>query len=76
MPPYLGVGDPWRYATMAADGTTAKSTLQQPVALSDGFHCGDLSTSEGLANPSIKAVQDQALAAIHGWLHGFRPSKR
>lgn len=61
---------------MAADGTTAKSTPQQPVTISDGFHCSDLSSQEGIDDPTIKAVQTQALEAIHGWLQGFKPTKR
>lgn len=69
-------GDPWRDATVSADGTAFPSTPQQPIAVGDGFHCSDMSTLDGTIDPTIKAVQTKALQSIHGWLQGFKPSKR
>lgn len=63
-----GQRDPWREATMSADGLNVRSTDRQPIAVSDGFHCSDLSTATGNVDATVKAVQQKALAAIGGWL--------
>lgn len=69
-------GDPWRGATLSADGTNFQSTPEQPIAVSDGFHCSDLITDNGSVDATVKAVQKQALEAIHGWLQGFEPATK
>ncbi|TBU33004.1 peptidase S28, partial [Dichomitus squalens] len=69
-----GHRDPWREATKAADGTHFPSTSQQPLAISDGFHCSDLSTANGKVDETVLSVQQQALKAIGPWLAAWKPS--
>lgn len=69
---------------MAAQEANVKSTDLQPIAMSDGtsllsnlindvlkpnegFHCSDLLTAYG-QDSTVRAVQDQALASMKGWL--------
>lgn len=61
-------GDPWRDATVSADGLGKASTATQPIAVSDGFHCSDLITEYGEIDATIGAVQQQALDAMASWL--------
>jgi hypothetical protein len=68
------LGDPWRDATVSADGIYVPSTSQQPIGLSDGFHCSDLGTASGLADPTVAAVQNSALAAMKDWLKEWKPT--
>ena len=68
-------GDPWREATLAADGTHFKSTPGQPLTISDGFHCSDLSTANAQVDSTVLAVQQQALKTIAGWVAEWKPSK-
>ncbi|CDO77024.1 hypothetical protein BN946_scf184380.g10 [Trametes cinnabarina] len=70
-----GHRDPWREATLAADGTHFRSTPGQPLAISDGFHCSDLSTTNGQVDSTVLAVQKQGLQAIAGWVAEWKPSK-
>jgi len=53
---------------MSARGLDAKSTLSQPIALSDGFHCSDLGASAAQVDPTIAAVHKQALESLRTWL--------
>lgn len=69
----LSPGDPWRDATISAEGLNVKSTPQQPIGLGDGFHCSDLSTASGLADPTILAVQKAALTSMKMWLADWKP---
>ncbi|KAF8806322.1 hypothetical protein BYT27DRAFT_6649057 [Phlegmacium glaucopus] len=69
-----GVRDPWKDATISADGTQFRSTPFQPIALGDGFHCSDLGTASGIANPTIAAVQAQALFWMNKWLETWKPA--
>ncbi|KAI0774601.1 peptidase S28 [Fomes fomentarius] len=69
-----GHRDPWREATKAASGTHFPSTPDQPLAVSDGFHCSDLSTTNANVDSTVKAVQQQALTSIAGWLDEWTPS--
>ncbi|CAL1700044.1 unnamed protein product [Somion occarium] len=71
-----GHRDPWREATVSADGVNVKSTPSQPVAISDGFHCSDLSTANGNVDDTVKQVQQQALTTIKTWLAGGRPAAK
>ncbi|GJE86471.1 serine carboxypeptidase S28 [Phanerochaete sordida] len=71
-----GKRDPWRGATVSADAHFVPSTPEQPIAVSDGFHGSDLATSNALVDPTVLAVQQQALRAMHGWLQGFEPTKQ
>ncbi|KAI0628443.1 peptidase S28 [Trametes polyzona] len=69
-----GINDPWREATVAADGSTNTGSEMQPHLLSDGFHCSDLLTSEGDASAKVKSVQDTALTYLEKWLAEWTPS--
>lgn len=60
---------------MSATNHTVPSTPSQPVGLSDGFHCSDLGTSAGIVDPTIAAVQSQALASMKTWLATWKPTK-
>ncbi|KAI0645171.1 peptidase S28 [Trametes meyenii] len=71
-----GRRDPWREATVAADGLHFRSTPEQPLALSDGFHCSDLRTANAVVDPTVNAVQQQALKAIAGWVAEWKPSQQ
>jgi hypothetical protein len=72
----VAVGDPWRDATVSAEGLHVASIPQQPVALSDGFHCSDLGTPTGQVDPTIGAVQHAALTAMRAWLLTWKPPGR
>ncbi|EKM56364.1 uncharacterized protein PHACADRAFT_253438 [Phanerochaete carnosa HHB-10118-sp] len=71
-----GQRDPWREATVSADGATSVSTAEQPIAVGDGFHCSDLISDNGAVDPTVLAVQQRGLASIKAWLEGFKPTKR
>ncbi|KAH9839143.1 peptidase S28 [Rhodofomes roseus] len=72
-----GENDPWRGATVSADGTNFQSTDMQPIAVGDGFHCSDLIIANGEADSTVAAVQQQGLAAMKSWLEGWQaPSRR
>ena len=70
------IGDPWREATVSADGHVLASTAQQPIAEGNGFHCSDLISDNGAVDSTVLAVQKQGLATIGGWLKGSVPSRR
>jgi len=70
-----GQRDPWRYATVSAPGVALKSTASQPIAVGEGYHCADLLTREGLANPAVLAVQNHGLASIQAWIAAWKPAK-
>ncbi|KAJ3511571.1 hypothetical protein NLJ89_g4020 [Agrocybe chaxingu] len=67
-----GIRDPWKDATISAEGLNITSTIQQPIGLADGFHCSDLGVS-GAVDPTIAAVQQQALASMKAWLKTWKP---
>ncbi|KAI0029923.1 serine carboxypeptidase S28-domain-containing protein [Vararia minispora EC-137] len=68
-----GMQDPWRDATMSAEGITPKGTDPSLISLSNGFHCSDLITANGAADPTVLAVQKTGLGKIHEWLQEFKP---
>ncbi|KAK7062118.1 peptidase S28 [Favolaschia claudopus] len=70
-----GQRDPWRYATVSAPGVVLKSTPSHPIAVGEGYHCADLLTREGLANPTVLAVQNHGLASIKTWIAAWKPAK-
>ncbi|KAJ7498558.1 serine carboxypeptidase S28-domain-containing protein [Mycena latifolia] len=70
-----GQRDPWRYSTLSAPGVTTQSTTTQPIAVGAGYHCADLLTREGLANPAVLAVQSHGLTSIKTWLAAWKPPK-
>lgn len=67
-------GDPWREATVAADGSTSTGSDLQPHLLSDGFHCSDLLVDQGQASAKVKSVQDTALTYFEKWHAAWTPS--
>jgi len=50
------------------------STQDQPIYVGNGFHCSDLSVASGLADPTILAVQQAALASMKVWIADWKPS--
>ncbi|KAG7096411.1 hypothetical protein E1B28_003851 [Marasmius oreades] len=71
-----GIRDPWREATVAAQGANRHSTPRQILGLSDGFHCSDLSTATGQVDGTVRDVQKKALEAFKGWLAEWPQKKR
>ena len=69
----LPAGDPWREATKAADGTHFPSTSEQPLAISDGFHCSDLITQNAVVDNTVLSVQKQALQSMKSWIAEWEP---
>jgi hypothetical protein len=67
-------GDPWREATVSANGSPTSSTASQPIAISDGYHCSDLISRFGTADSTVLAVQQQGLAYMKTWLADFKPT--
>jgi hypothetical protein len=63
-----GVRDPWRYATVSAPDSPAESKDDQPIGLSDGFHCSDLSLTRGAFDKTVSDVQNQGMDYITKWL--------
>jgi len=71
-----GEKDPWRDATISADGTNFQSTSTQPIVMGDGYHCSDLDAANGEVDATIAAVQAQGLAVMKGWLETWEPPTR
>ncbi|CCL98275.1 uncharacterized protein FIBRA_00269 [Fibroporia radiculosa] len=65
-----GLRDPWREATVSADGLGRSSTPWQPIVEGDGFHCSDLLTGNAEVDSTIATVQADGLAAMAAWLEG------
>lgn len=53
---------------MGAEGLNVDSTPDQPLTMSNGFHCSDLSVKNGQLDPTVGEVQKQGLAAFKVWL--------
>ncbi|KXN92345.1 Putative serine protease K12H4.7 [Leucoagaricus sp. SymC.cos] len=71
-----GIRDPWRDATISAEGLNVASTPEQPIHVGDGFHCSDLSTANGQIDSTIRAVQTAALASMKTWLAAWKPTSK
>ncbi|PVH97482.1 serine carboxypeptidase [Periconia macrospinosa] len=75
-----GEVDPWREATVSAEsrpGGPLKSTEQQPVLMvPGGFHVSDLVTRNADASPGAKAVMDEAVAILAGWVDEWPKSNK
>ncbi|OAX31159.1 hypothetical protein K503DRAFT_777807 [Rhizopogon vinicolor AM-OR11-026] len=69
-----GLRDPWRDATVSADGLYRPSTPTMPIYEGDGFHCSDMITKSGIDDPTIAAVQETALEYMAEWLAEWKPS--
>lgn len=69
-----GLRDPWREATVSADGFFKPSTPSMPIYEGDGFHCSDMITKNGIEDPTIANVQAAILTSMHEWLAEWKPS--
>ncbi|KAI0065745.1 hypothetical protein BV25DRAFT_1798124 [Artomyces pyxidatus] len=69
-----GLRDANRYQTVSSGFVNISSTPEQPIAVSDAFQCSDLTTQNGLVNPSVLAVQKEGLSYIAKWLKEWKPS--
>ncbi|RDX48552.1 peptidase S28 [Lentinus brumalis] len=69
-----GQRDPWREATVAADGASFPKNDLQPHLLSDGFHCSDMLASEGKSK-AVKEVQDKAVEYMTKWYADWKKTK-
>ena len=49
------------------------STPEEPLAISDGFHCSDLITQDGQVDDTVLAVQQHGLKSIGSWLAEWQP---
>ncbi|EGO02891.1 hypothetical protein SERLA73DRAFT_176339 [Serpula lacrymans var. lacrymans S7.3] len=68
-----GLLDPWRGATMSADGVNKPTNVDlQPVYESNGFHCSDLVTEYGSIDPTIAKVQAAGLSYMKTWLSEWK----
>jgi pimeloyl-ACP methyl ester carboxylesterase len=63
-----GLRDPWREATVSADGLNKANTTMQPIYESDAFHCSDLHAENGIVDETVYAVQMAALEYMKTWL--------
>jgi hypothetical protein len=63
-----GLRDPWREATVSADGLNKASATTQPIYESDAFHCSDLHAENGIVDETVYAVQMAALEYMKTWL--------
>lgn len=69
-----GKRDPWREATVSATNSTAVSTDNQPIMLSNGFHASDLIVKIAAADPTVQNVQNQFVQYAGTWLSQFVPN--
>ncbi|KIJ04684.1 hypothetical protein PAXINDRAFT_22023 [Paxillus involutus ATCC 200175] len=63
-----GLRDPWREATVSADGLYESNTTTQPIYEGDGFHCSDLIAESGIVDETIYTVQMAGLEYMETWL--------
>ncbi|KAG1728261.1 uncharacterized protein EDB91DRAFT_862552 [Suillus paluster] len=68
-----GLRDPWREATVSADGLKKPNTTSMPIYESDAFHCTDMITQSDI-DPSVVVVQKAALMYMKEWLAEWKPS--
>ncbi|KAG1891883.1 peptidase S28 [Suillus fuscotomentosus] len=69
-----GLRDPWREATVSADGLNKPNTTSRPIYEGDGFHCTDLLVQNAVADPTVAAVQEAGLMYMKEWLAEWKPS--
>lgn len=70
-----GMRDPWRDATVSAENHTVASTSTQPIFISDGFHCSDLSVRNAKVDATVENVQTHALKFMATWLSEWEAPK-
>ncbi|KAG1770253.1 peptidase S28 [Suillus occidentalis] len=71
-----GLRDPWRGATVSADGLNKSNTTSMPIYMCDGFHTSDMLTQIGITDPTVAVVQEAALMYMKEWLAEWKPSTR
>ncbi|KAG2048971.1 hypothetical protein BDR06DRAFT_962018 [Suillus hirtellus] len=69
-----GLRDPWREATVSADGLNKPDNPSMPIYEGDGFHGSDFFTKNGIVDPTVAVVQEAALRYMKEWLAEWRPS--
>jgi hypothetical protein len=69
-----GLRDPWREATVSADGLNKPNTTSMPIYEGDGFHCSDLITENGVVDSTVAVVQAAGLMYMKEWLAEWTPS--
>ncbi|KAG2129726.1 uncharacterized protein EDB93DRAFT_1256142 [Suillus bovinus] len=69
-----GLRDPWRETTVSADGLDKPNIPSMPIYEGDGFHCSDMITQNGIADPTVAAVQEAGLNYMKEWLAEWTPS--
>lgn len=62
------IGDPWREATVSADGLNKANRTTQPIYESDGFHGSDMLAANGRVDETVRIVQAAALEYMKMWL--------
>lgn len=70
-----GYQDPWREGTISAETQDFVGTSEQPIEISNGFHTSDMSNRSRI-DPTVAAVQDEALASFKVWLAAWPEYKR
>ncbi|KAF9057889.1 peptidase S28 [Panaeolus papilionaceus] len=68
-----GIRDPWKEATLSTTGLRPKVSSQH-IGLGGGFHCSDMSLASAQADPTIAAVQAQALQFMKATLASWKPT--
>ncbi|KZT55218.1 hypothetical protein CALCODRAFT_498923 [Calocera cornea HHB12733] len=66
-----GNRDPWKYATVSSDYVQRPSSANQPIAVSDGFHCSDLITDNGVVDSTIYQAQQTVLNSMQQWMDEY-----
>ncbi|KAG1770250.1 serine carboxypeptidase S28-domain-containing protein [Suillus occidentalis] len=69
-----GLRDPWREATVSADGLNKPNTTSRPIYEGDGFHCTDLVVQNGIVDATVAAVQEAGLMYMKAWLAEWKPT--
>jgi hypothetical protein len=69
-----GLRDPWREATVSADGLFKANTTSMPIYEGDGFHCSDLIVENAIVDSTIAVVQEAGLMYMKEWLAEWTPS--
>ncbi|KAI0310241.1 peptidase S28 [Amylostereum chailletii] len=65
--------DPWRDATVSAEGLTPSGTPAENIGVSDAFHCSDLLT-RNTVDATVLAVQQKGLAQVKKWVAEWQPT--
>ncbi|KDQ08574.1 hypothetical protein BOTBODRAFT_59285 [Botryobasidium botryosum FD-172 SS1] len=66
-----GERDPWRDATVSSDFTFRKSTPENPIAVSDAFHCSDMIIGHNI-DSTVAGVQELAVKQFIEWVKEYK----